>query len=142
MSQLDGFTTHVRDLMNRINFIGKTPPSMKVSISRKLYLDPNDFWTAPGRWMRSESSRETCDYIDKIIESLFEILSEHSDPNSNVKKTLINHALILRPGIINLTETYSYNPSAFSRLRTSLSILDVRLRDNKVEINDDEPEAI
>lgn len=132
MSQSDGFATHIIDLMNRMDFVGNIPPSMKISIPRKIYLDPVDIWTAPGRWIRSESSKDTCDYIDEIIKSLFEILSEN-DSKSKIGKTLIKQASVLRPGIINLANTYKDNPNAASRLRTSLRVLDVRLPENVVE---------
>lgn len=130
MSQTDEFPTYVKDLIIRMDFIGYVPPSMKVGIKGKTYIDPEAWYTRSLRWIQGEDSGVTCDYIDKIIESLFQILAEHRNSKNKIRKTLIEKASIFRQGIVNLIRTYTDNPIASSKLRTSLSMLDVRLPQN------------
>lgn len=134
MSQVEEFPTYVKDLIVRMDFIGFVPPSMKVGIKNKMYyVDPEAWSTRSLRWIQGENSQVTCDYIDKILESLFQILMEQKGSKNKIRKTLIEKAGILRQGIVNLIRTYRDNPIASAKLRTSLSLLDVRLPENVIE---------
>lgn len=134
MSLSDDFPTYVKDLLNRMDYVGNVPPSRKIGIKSRGYWDPEDRFTRPLRWWQGDNSDVTCDYIDKILQSLFQILSEHPSSKDKIRKTLIETTIIFRAGLVNLIRTYSDNPVAYSQLRTSLSILDVRIPES-VNIN-------
>lgn len=135
----DEVPSYVEDLNVKMDFIGHVPPGQKVSIYLKRYLDPEDWTTRPLRWLYWEDSNSTCEYIQKIVDTIGQVLSVHRSPESKTRLMIIEACKKFRQGLRNLINTYASNPITSAKLRTSLSLLNIKVPESS---HDDEQEVV
>jgi hypothetical protein len=139
MSSLDDHdipTYNIRKLLVILDFIGNVPPNRKICVKSKIYIDPAKLLTQPYRWINGEDASKTCDYIDLAVQNLQDALKEYRAPDNKIRLALIDKSKIFRQGLINLIDTYTDNPDAKATLRAALTVLDLRIPENRSSATD------
>lgn len=129
-TMIDGFPSHISELITKMEFVGAVPPNKKICFKWKNYLPIESWLTQPLRWYVREDADFFCEQIQKILDSLLQILSEKKTQEDEiVRSALINASAHFRQGISNSLQTYEKcnNPCAVSRLQTILVIISLKI---------------
>lgn len=129
--------SHVTDLLVRMDFIGNVPPNYKVCVNYRIYVDSSFKSTYFYRWYLGETGSTTCEFIEKIISDMFQLLSPENHLDHRLRDKIYEKSAIFRNGIINLISTYSNNPDACSKLRTSKDKIELKIPKKMLMITDE-----
>lgn len=125
-----GFHPTLVILSQKWNLLALSPPNKKICFKWKSYLPVESWLTQPLRWYIREDADFFCEQIQKILDSLLQILGEkktHED--ENIRSALIKASTRFRQGISNSLQTYEKcnNPSAVSQLQTILTVISLKI---------------
>lgn len=127
----EDISTYIKELLVVLDFVGNVPVGHKICVRLKCYSDPKLWSTSPIRYLNGEDASRSCDFIERTIKNLEDVLREYKSSDHGIRKILIEKSKVFRQGLVHLIDTYSSNPEATSRLRSSLTILDLRVPCNK-----------
>lgn len=127
----EDISTYIKELLVVLDFVGNVPVGHKICVRLKCYSDPKLWSTPPLRYLNGEDASRSCDFIERTIKNLEDVLREYKSSDHGIRKILIEKSKVFRQGLVHLIDTYSSNPEATSRLRASLTILDLRVPCNK-----------
>lgn len=127
----EDISTYIKELLVVLDFIGNVPVGHKICVRLKSYSNPNYWGTPPMRYFNGEDGARCSDFIERTVKNLEDVLRAYKDSDHSIRKILIEKSKIFRQGLVNLIDTYSSNPEVTSRLRASLTILDLRVPDKK-----------
>lgn len=121
--------SHVTNLFIKMDFVSHVPSGFKICVNSNMrsYIDPQDRSTTLYRWYYGESGTTTCDFIEKIVNEVYELLRIENSLDYRIKEKIYQKSSSFMDGITSLIITYADNPDASSKLRTSKEKLELKI---------------
>lgn len=114
------------ELSSKLRFISKIGPNEKVDVSGN-YISPDNYRTKFIRTIfhRSEDRWKTLTFIDHTFDDAVAVLNSDHKYRHIILENLKN----IKPGLLNLKDTYSTDTFFESRIETLIDILDKKLEE-------------
>ena len=113
----------VSNIIEKLKFLSLVKNGQKINFNKKTFCDSSSYIDAALRFIDGESKDKLTIHIKDLISKTSTMIVKYK--GSIWEQRIKNELLKMKPGIENLSKTYSYHPDTHSKLNTCIENIEL-----------------